>query len=457
MKNWMFMFLVNTIFIAGLGAAELSIDKSTYQVGDKIRVNVNEARGLSESAWLGVIPSDIPHGSAKENDQHDIAYEYLRGQETATFIFDAPAKPGQYDIRLNNKEWDGEEVAFVSFNVAALDISQIKLSLNKESVYLGKSLEVAFSSPQGFSARAWIAIVPADTPHGDGSVIDSVDLGYQYIGEQPVGSVTFEAPRIAGNYHVRLIDTDPNGIELKSVPFVVKTPDADGVELAISKNKWSPGEDIEVRFVSHKDFSSQAWIGLLPSNIEHGDAKHNDLHDIDWRSIGNTMEGKLVFRAPEQKGQYDFRMHDSYTGREVASVSFEIMHSIDARYISEKLTHDGKVVLRGIYFDSDKATLRAESYGLLKQLGSALTADATLHIRIDGHTDSQGDTAYNQDLSLRRANTVKQHLVKTAGIKGGRLTVKGFGESVPVENNDSDFGRSLNRRVEIINLNLVPK
>jgi OOP family OmpA-OmpF porin len=69
-----------------------------------------------------------------------------------------------------------------------------------------------------------------------------------------------------------------------------------------------------------------------------------------------------------------------------------------------------------------------------------------LTVEIQGHTDSYGKDAYNQGLSERRAKSVKKELVDQ-GVNGNRLTTKGFGESQPVESNDTDEGRAYNRRV----------
>jgi OOP family OmpA-OmpF porin len=72
------------------------------------------------------------------------------------------------------------------------------------------------------------------------------------------------------------------------------------------------------------------------------------------------------------------------------------------------------------------------------------------HTRIDGYTDSKGDHAYNQKLSERRAESVKNWLVTKEGIDASRLITKGWGEAKPVAPNDTDANRQKNRRVEAI-------
>jgi OmpA-OmpF porin, OOP family len=70
----------------------------------------------------------------------------------------------------------------------------------------------------------------------------------------------------------------------------------------------------------------------------------------------------------------------------------------------------------------------------------------------EGHTDSQGDDAYNQELSERRAGAVRQYLIETYGIAADRLEAEGFGESRPVADNETPEGRQQNRRVELVKL-----
>ncbi len=106
-----------------------------------------------------------------------------------------------------------------------------------------------------------------------------------------------------------------------------------------------------------------------------------------------------------------------------------------------------KIILKNIFFDFDKATLRPESTNELERLTKLLNDVPTLKIEISGHTDSKGADEYNKTLSNNRAKAVLDYLVK-AGISAGRLTSVGFGEEQPIATNDTDEGRQLNRRTE---------
>jgi outer membrane protein OmpA-like peptidoglycan-associated protein len=106
-----------------------------------------------------------------------------------------------------------------------------------------------------------------------------------------------------------------------------------------------------------------------------------------------------------------------------------------------------KVRMEGVFFASGQSEILQQSYRALSQLLTLLTDHPSLHIEIQGHTDDQGTVAYNQRLSEARAQAVVDYLV-AHGIDRRRLSWRGFGESNPVDSNDTDNGRRHNRRVE---------
>src|SRR3546814_777412 len=101
-----------------------------------------------------------------------------------------------------------------------------------------------------------------------------------------------------------------------------------------------------------------------------------------------------------------------------------------------------------IQFDFDSAEIRPESYSALDGLADELKASGSSNVALEGHASAEGTESYNQRLSERRANSVKKYLVN-AGVDSGVLSTTGYGESRPVASNDTEEGRSQNRRVEI--------
>ena len=116
--------------------------------------------------------------------------------------------------------------------------------------------------------------------------------------------------------------------------------------------------------------------------------------------------------------------------------------------LGTQLDKQGKVDLYGIYFDTDKATLKEASTAVLEQVHALLDARPQLRLVVAGHTDAEGGDTHNLGLSDRRAAAVVAWLV-SQGIEAGRLQAEGHGESQPVANNGTAVGRALNRRVEI--------
>lgn len=107
------------------------------------------------------------------------------------------------------------------------------------------------------------------------------------------------------------------------------------------------------------------------------------------------------------------------------------------------------IVLRNVFFETGSAALLPSSSAELDRLAALLTEVPTLKIQINGHTDNVGDDASNQRLSEARAKAVYEYLI-SKNIAVGRLKFKGFGESQPVEANDTLEGRGRNRRTEFV-------
>ena len=101
-----------------------------------------------------------------------------------------------------------------------------------------------------------------------------------------------------------------------------------------------------------------------------------------------------------------------------------------------------------VKFDFDKAQVKQESYGDIKALADFMKQYPQTSTVVEGHTDSVGSDAYNQGLSERRANAVREVLVNQYGVESGRVQAVGYGESRPVADNATAEGRAINRRVE---------
>lgn len=111
--------------------------------------------------------------------------------------------------------------------------------------------------------------------------------------------------------------------------------------------------------------------------------------------------------------------------------------------------------LYGVHFDVDKATIKPDTEPLLDDIATALRNFPSWQLRIVGHTDATGDSAHNEQLSLARAEAIKEGLLKR-GIAAWRLETEGAGQSQPVASNDTSEGQALNRRVELARFTSEP-
>ena len=102
-----------------------------------------------------------------------------------------------------------------------------------------------------------------------------------------------------------------------------------------------------------------------------------------------------------------------------------------------------------VLFGSDLEVLNAQSREIVERIGKALLAVDIQRVRVDGHTDASGQEAYNEQLSVRRANSVVKALLKV-GMRPENIQIRGLGSREPVASNATRAGRTENRRVSIV-------
>jgi outer membrane protein OmpA-like peptidoglycan-associated protein len=116
-----------------------------------------------------------------------------------------------------------------------------------------------------------------------------------------------------------------------------------------------------------------------------------------------------------------------------------------------KVVTDGKFVTHGILFDVNKSIIKPESMGTLNDIAKLMEDHSDLKFEIHGHTDGDGSADANRKLSQERADAVKVALIRM-GIDETRLAARGFGETAPVDSNDTAEGKANNRRVEFVKM-----
>jgi outer membrane protein OmpA-like peptidoglycan-associated protein len=196
------------------------------------------------------------------------------------------------------------------------------------------------------------------------------------------------------------------------------------------------------------------------------------------KSTGSPLGAKIVYeRLPDGKdmgiaqsnpetGEYEIRLPAGhlYGVRAESAGKISESQNLDLRNIKadQVIEHSDfslapievatvkanvTIVLNNVFFDFDKATLKPESFPELNRIVDLLTEQAGIQIEISGHTDAVGTEEYNLGLSNRRATSVKNYLIGK-GVAEDRIKAVYFGESKPVETNETKDGRKKNRRVE---------
>ncbi|MBN2223249.1 MAG: hypothetical protein JW765_01090 [Deltaproteobacteria bacterium] len=102
---------------SGPAGPSLAVDKSVYAPGETITVTFSAPAGLPTNAWVGIIPSNVPHGDEAQNDSYDLTYQYLNGMTSGMLVFSAPTVPGSYDFRMHDTDSNGKEIASITFTV----------------------------------------------------------------------------------------------------------------------------------------------------------------------------------------------------------------------------------------------------------------------------------------------------------------------------------------------------
>ena len=181
-----------------------------------------------------------------------------------------------------------------------------------------------------------------------------------------------------------------------------------------------------------------------------------------WYDLSNNKNAGMLTSDPET-GNYiitlpvgsNYSYFAERSGYYSVSNSVDLTGSIDYGEITvdiimqsiESITSQ-PVVLNNIYFDFDKYELKAESFTELGRVVKFLLDNPNVKIEISAHTDNRGSSDYNSALSQKRAESVVSYLVQQ-GIDSGRLTAKGYGETIPVADNSTEEGSAKNRRVEM--------
>lgn len=168
-------------------------------------------------------------------------------------------------------------------------------------------------------------------------------------------------------------------------------------------------------------------------------------HGYYLKGVKGPVQLGLLVTDAERKGtayvrQAIIEVEDLETG----------LIEITSDEIAQQVRHTGKALIYGIYFDTGKSVVKAESKSALEAIHGFLKANPGMDFYVVGHTDDTGQLENNLGLSRNRATAVVKELVDSYGITAKRLTPQGVGPFAPAAANQTDGGRTQNRRVELV-------
>ena len=230
----------------------------------------------------------------------------------------------------------------------------------------------------------------------------------------------------------------------------------------VANSAWDRNDDTEA--VNHWAYLAQQRVAIAQATTERkvaelsvaqAKANSDDLRLNARTREADTATAKAAMsqqQADAARRQADASKNQATTAQMMALSAEERANDLEARLkeLNAKKTDRGMVMTMGdVLFDTDQAQLKSGGEVSVGKLANFMTTYPERVVLIEGFTDSTGSDAHNQDLSVRRADAVRNSLVRQ-GIASQRLTTLGHGEANPVATNDTASGRQMNRRVEVL-------
>ncbi len=382
---------------------------------------------------------------------HESAACYSFDQKTLYFVSDKPGGYGGRDIymtKLNKKGKKWEEPV----NMGAV----INTPYDEEGVFMHPDGKTMYFSSRGHRTMGGYDIFRTLWNDTTQSWSEPENIGY------PVNTADDDVFFVisASGKHGYYSSVKNNGIGDQDIylitflgaekPMVLNTEDNLLASLAAPTSEKTIEPVIKSKTSQLTIFKGRVLDALTMQPVEATlEITDNQKNEIISSFESNATTGKYLVSLPSGKNYGIAVKADKYL---FYSENFDIPASAGYQEVTKdillkRIEVGSKIVLKNIFFDFDRATLRPESTAELERLTKLLNDNSGLKIEISGHTDNKGSATYNQKLSEDRAKTVVDYLIQH-GISASRLQYKGYGLSQPIATNDTDEGRQLNRRTE---------
>ncbi|AFL82909.1 outer membrane protein/peptidoglycan-associated (lipo)protein [Belliella baltica DSM 15883] len=321
-----------------------------------------------------------------------------------------------FSLRMADGSWSEAKNLGEKVNTSKDEVSPF-IYFNNEILFFASEGHVGFGGLDLFISR----VVSGDFG-------DPVNLGFPINDHQDQLALFITAQRDYAYYTETVFN---NGVQERSFLYKFKFPDQIdlGERLMVTEGKVlnkNTGEPIKAKL---------SLVDLVTDSTLY-----------QFESDGRTGEFTMLYPDKPASGLYVEKQGYLPKIYNVDRDSLQNKKNLDVELIPVGAGEE--FIFENIFFDFDKDDLKPESRSSLRRLISFMNDNPSVEILIAGHTDNVGSEVYNKDLSLRRAESVKEFLILN-GIIEGRLGTKGFGSAKPVSNNDTSENRALNRRITI--------
>ncbi len=367
------------------------------------------------------------------------------------FVSDKPEGGlGGRDIYKSTKDNKGKWGEAVNLG------SVINTALDEEGVYLHPDGKTLYFSSKGHTSMGGYDVFKSifdenlqvwTTPQNIGYPINTTDDDVFFTVSASGKHAYYSSIRPGGFgekdvYLITFLGEEKRISPVTEVPMISKVSDSIKEEVAPKKLEVQEAQLTLLKGLILDENTKQP----IAATIEIID---NEKNEVIASFKSNSVTGKYLVSMPAGKN-YGISVHkEDYLFH---SENFDLPKSSEYQEVEKVITLKNiavgnSIVLKNIFFDFNKSTLRNESENEIQQLVKLLTDVPTMKIEISGHTDNRGSDEYNKNLSNLRAKAVFDRLI-ASGIDISRLTYVGIGEEKPIATNDTEEGRQLNRRTE---------
>lgn len=357
--------------------------------------------------------------------------------KTLYFVSDKPGGLGEKDIYVSHKNSEGE------WGVGKSLGSIVNTPYDEDAPFIHPNGKDLYFSSKGHKGLGGYDIFKVEV-RKDGSYSKPVNLGYPINTADDDIYFVLSADGKTGYYS----SAREGGIGEKDI-YKIQMPQPKKPDTIKKETK------VDTPIVASNPLTilkGRVFDGVALASLKaHIKLVDNEKDALIAEFYSNSKTGKYLVSLPSGK---NYGISIECEGYLFHSENFNIPITKDYQEVQKdfplhKIQVGSHVVLKNVFFDFNKATLRKESQPELNRIYSFMQKFPKIRVRIAGYTDNIGSDEYNETLSQKRAESVVQYLIDK-GIEANRLEAKGYGETDPIDTNETEQGRQNNRRTEVI-------